>query len=199
MREFIYYSKSAVTAGNEIGSDLMKAGRIDIVCQIVIQAFFVSHEMRKDVKLHLVFDGSPYGNRHLVFDFGDVSEDDVAISKKDVAGLIKRMLYKCSEDNDKLVEVFPGCSIERKSFVGVVNELDKQGKNVYLLDKKGEDVRDLKLKGDEVFIIGDQDGFPDDKKKFLKKIDKVSVGPKMLFASQTLCILHNEIDRQETR
>jgi len=43
------------------------------------------------------------------------------ISKKDVAGLLKRMLYKYKEG--RKVEAFPGCFIKKKSFLNVVEEL----------------------------------------------------------------------------
>jgi len=189
MREFIYYSKSAVTSGKLIGDNLMKAGRMDIVCNVLIQGFFISNEMRDDVRMHLVFEGSGGGPKHLIFE----SCKEMPISKKDVAGLIKRMLYKAG---DEMKEIFPGCFIENKNFESVVRDLDKEGKNVLLLDKKGKDVRDISLRGNEVFIIGDQDGFPASKKKFLKGIDKVSVSPRMLFASQVLVLLHGEVDRR---
>lgn len=116
------------------------------------------------------------------------------ISKKNVAGLIKRMLYK-SPDKEGLLEVFPGASIEKMSFEHLVKELDQDGKDVLLLDGKGKDIRDTDLNKQPVFIIGDHEGFPSNKKKFLKKIDKVSIGPKILFASQVITILHNELDR----
>ena len=190
MREFIYYSKSAVTAGNLIKDDLKKAGRMDIVCNVIVSAFFISNAMREDVKFHLIFDGPPYAPKHLVLE----SNKDMPISKKNIAGLIRKMLYK-SPDKEGLLEIFPGASIERKGFEKVVKELDRDGKDVLLLSGKGEDVRELKLK-DAVFIIGDHEGFPKDKLKFLKRIDKVSVGPKVLFASQVITILHNEIDRK---
>ena len=191
MREFIYYSKSAVTAGNLIKDDLKKAGRLDIACNVIISVFFISNKMRDDVRLHLIFDGGPNNPRHIVMD----SNPDMPISKKNVAGLIKKLLYK-AKDEEGLREVVPGASIEKKSFEGVVKGLDKEGKDVHLLSGRGKDVRELKLAGNEVFIIGDQDGFPSDKKKFLKKIDKVSVGPLTLFASQVVTIIHNEIDRK---
>jgi len=111
MREFIYYSRNAVTAGNLIQDDLKKAGRMDIVCNVIISTFFISNEMRDDVKLHLIFDGPPKAPRHLVFE----SNKDMPISKKDVAGLIKRVLYK-SPDGEGLLEIYPGASIEKKSF-----------------------------------------------------------------------------------
>ena len=193
MREFVYYSRNAVTAGNLIKDNLMKAGRMDIVCNVIISVFFISNAMREDVKLHLIFDGPPKPPRHLVLE----SNKDMSISKKDVAGLIKRMLYK-SPEKEGLKEIFPGASIEKKSFEKLIKELDEEGKDVLLLSERGEDIREIKLDKKPVFIIGDHDGFPVGKKKFLKKIDKVSVSPKILFASQVITILHNEMDRKNT-
>jgi len=190
MREFIYYSKNAVTTGNFDLSNLMKAGRMDIACNVVISSLFLSHAVREDVKLHLIFDGPPTPGVHLMFEH----HKDMPISKKDVGGLIKRMLYKCPKQGEPAREVFPGCFVEKKGFEVLIKELDKEGKNVFLLDKKGQDIRELKLAGNEVFIIGDQEGFPG-KERFLKSIEKISVGPKVLFASQVITIIHNEFDR----
>jgi tRNA pseudouridine-54 N-methylase len=159
MREFIYYSKNAVTAGNLIKDNLMKAGRMDIVCNVIIAILFISNKMREDIKLHLIFDGGPNNPRHLVFE----SNEEMPISKKDVAGLIKRMLYK-SPDKEGLKEIFPGASIEKKSFEKLVKELDKEGKDALLLDRKGIDIREANLNKNPVFIIGDHEGFPKDKK-----------------------------------
>ncbi len=190
MREFIYYSRNAVTAGNLIKDNLMKAGRMDIVRNVVISVFFISNAMRDDVKLHLIFDGPPQAPRHLVLE----SNKNLSISKKNVAGLIKKMLYK-SPDKEGLLEILPGASIEKKSFEKTIKELDAQGKDVLLLDGKGTDIRKVDLNKKPVFIVGDHEGFPKDKTRFLKNIDKISVGPKVLFASQVITILHNELDR----
>ena len=97
MREFLYFSKNGVTAGNLIKDNLMKAGRIDIACQFIIQSFFVSRHLREDVKVHLILNGPPDFPKHLELFPGknlEGIEDKIDISKKDVAGLIKRMLYK---------------------------------------------------------------------------------------------------------
>ncbi len=195
MREFVYYSAKAVTAGNLIKEDLKKAGRLDIVCNFIVSVFFVSNAMRDDIRLHLIFDGGPNNPRHLVFE----SNKDMPISKKNVAGLIKRMLYK-AKDEEGLLKIVPGGFIERKSFEKVVKELDKEGKDVFVLDGRGKDVRDIKLNmssdKNSVFLIGDHEGFPSGVKKFLKRVDGISVGPRILFASQVAVLLHNEMDRQ---
>lgn len=191
MAEFVYYSKSAVTSGNFIKENLMEAGRLDIAINVLISVFFLSHDIRKDTKLHLLFEGPPNAPLHIFMQY----DKDLPISKKDVAGLIKKILFKAPKEKGKLVNPLPGCFVEKKSFELLINELNDEGKNVFLLDKKGQDVRNLKLKGNEVFVLGDQDGFPHTKKHLLKRIDKVSVSPKMLFASQVVTLIHNELDR----
>ncbi len=192
MREFIYYSKSAVTSGTFIKEDLMQAGRMDIAINVVISCFFLSHDIRKDVRLHLVFEGRPNPPVHIKIEY----DKNLPISKKDVAGLIKRILFKCPREKGKVVNVFPGCFVEKKSLNELIEELDLQGKNIFLLDKNGEDIRNINLKGNEVFLIGDHEGFPHEKKPLLKRIDKISVSLKTLFASHVVVLIHNEIDRQ---
>ncbi|MEM4330870.1 MAG: tRNA (pseudouridine(54)-N(1))-methyltransferase TrmY [Candidatus Pacearchaeota archaeon] len=193
MREFIYYSKNAVTAGSLIRENLMEAGRMDIAINVIINSFFLSHNFRRDVVLHLVFEGRPNPPVHITLRY----EEGIPISKKDVAGLIRRILYKVPKERGEIVKVFPGCFVEKKSFEALIEELDKEGKNIFLLDKKGEDIRHLIIKGNEVFVLGDHEGFPYEKRHLLKRIDKISVSPKVLFASQVITLVHNEIDRQE--
>jgi tRNA (pseudouridine54-N1)-methyltransferase len=189
MRNFIYFSSKARTSGNFPDNDLMKAGRMDIVCNVIIQALFLSNDMRKDVHLHLIFTGMPNPPMHLEF----VSDklDKETISKKDVAGLIKRMLYKCPANGKN--EVFPGCFIEKKSLQKLIKELEVEGKEIFVLDKKGVSIREL---GDSqfdncVFLIGDHDGLP---RKEIKGLNKISIGKKTYFASQTIVIINNEMD-----
>jgi tRNA (pseudouridine54-N1)-methyltransferase len=203
MREFIYYSKNAVTTGNFPLDNLMKAGRMDIACNIVIMSFFVSHNMREDVKLHLIFDGPPNPPVHIEMNpsagkIADV-ENKIDISKKDVAGLIKKILYKAPQKvGQPKREVFAGYSVEKKSFSNLITELLEQGKKIYILDKRGEDIRNLKLDDNSVFVLGDQDGIPKQEMKRIKglEISKVSVGPYMYFASQAITLVQNELDRQ---
>ena len=63
MREFVFYSKTARTTGKF--DNPMKAGRLDIVFNVVIQALSLSNKIRDDVHLHLIFDGPPNAPLHL--------------------------------------------------------------------------------------------------------------------------------------
>lgn len=195
MREFIYFSSKAPTTGNFNDSKLKEAGRMDIVCHFVINSFFVSNAIRPDVRLHLVFYGSPDPPRHIILQVNEKNKD--FFSKKDVAGLIKKMLYKYKKGQK--TEVFDSCFIERKSFLDVINELKQEGKEVYLLDLKGEKLREVKLNDNSVFVLGDHEGIPKHEKKDIERIaKKISLGNVMYFASQSLTVLQNELDlRQE--
>jgi tRNA pseudouridine-54 N-methylase len=186
MRHFIYYSEKARTSGNF--KDLMKAGRIDIVCNVIIQTFFLSNKTREDIHLHLIFNGQPNPPMHLEI----ISNKNLSISKKDVAGLIKRMLYKSNPT--KKTEVFPGCFIEKKTFEKLIKELQQQNKTIQILNPKGNPLRKISSEELEnsVFVIGDQDGLP--KKQIKKFKDKISLGKQTYFASQTMIIINNELD-----
>jgi tRNA (pseudouridine54-N1)-methyltransferase len=192
MRQFVYFSKSAVTSGKALSEgNLMKAGRMDIAIHTIIAGFFLSHDLRKDVKMHLIFYGMPDPPKHIEIQI----TPELDISKKDVANLIKKILYKYREG--KKHEVLPGCFIEKKSFLKVIEELKEQGNKIYVLDKRGEDIRQKEINKNSIFILGDHEGLPEKELKRLKKIAiPISVGPKMYFASQVVAILNNELDRK---
>ncbi|MCK4552762.1 hypothetical protein KAT80_00985 [Candidatus Pacearchaeota archaeon] len=200
MKHFIYFSKDAVTSGKALSQNsLMRAGRMDIAIHSLIQGLFLSHDFRTDVKFHFVFYGMPDPPKHIEI---QVKENTV-IRKKDVGTLIKKILYKYKEGEKH--EVFPGCFVEKKSFLKVVEELAPKGvpsvrgnintEGIFILDKKGEDIRKAEIPKDCVFILGDQEGLPKKELKRLKKIAiSVSVGGKVYFASQVVVIVNNELD-----
>jgi|SRR3989344_671674 len=196
MRHFVYFSGVAVTSGKALssGDNLMKAGRMDIAIHSIISAFYLSHSIREDVVVHLVFYGQPDPPKHIEIHVNP----ELDISKRDVAGLIKKVLYKYKEGQK--TEVFPGVFVEKKSLLKVVQELIDSEVEVFVLDKGGEDIREIEIGDAEkgvAFVLGDHDGFPVKELKRLKKENTtVSVGPKMYFASQTVTIVNNELDRR---
>ncbi len=199
MRELIYYSRTAPTSGSYIKDDLQESGRIDIAIHTVIASFFLSHKIRTDVRLHMVFAGPPTPPRHLELHpvtEGKTGIDKIYLAKTNVSAIIKKMLYKYREGEKK--EVFPGFWIEKKGFLEIANDLSKKGRNIYILDPNGEDIRNIKIQPDPIFILGDHKGLPSKELRRLKTICiPVSIGKRTYFASQTISILNNELDRLE--
>lgn len=189
MRTFVYFSSTAKTSGNFDVNDLRKAGRMDIVMHVIINSFFLSHGLRDDVRLHLIFYGMPDPPKHIELEIKPETE----ISKKDIANLIRKILYKYKEGEK--TEVLPGCFIEKKSFLNVADELAKQGKKIFVLDKKGENIRKTEIPENSIFVVGDQEGLPKKELKRMKKnAELISVGPKIYFSSQIMSLINNELD-----
>jgi len=190
MKHLVYFSNSAATSGKALSGNLMKAGRMDIAIHSLIQGLFLSHDFRKDVKFHFIFYGQPDPPKHIEIQV----KEGLDISKKDVAGLIQKILYKYKEGEKR--EVFPGCFVEKKSFLKVVEELAEKN-SIFILDKKGKDIRNAEIDDNCVFILGDHEGLPQKELRRLKQIsESVSVGPKTYFASQTIAVVNNELDRR---
>jgi tRNA (pseudouridine54-N1)-methyltransferase len=192
MRQFVYFSKTAATSGNALSEgNLMKAGRMDIAIHSLIAGLFLSHDFRKDTIFHMVFYGMPDPPKHIEIEV----KPGLDISKKDVAGLIRKILYKYRQGEKR--EVLPGCFVEKKSLLNVIEELKQQGNEIYILDRKGDDIRNAEISENCVFVLGDHEGLP---KKELKRLRDmavpVSIGPKTYFASQVVAIVNNEIDRR---
>jgi tRNA (pseudouridine54-N1)-methyltransferase len=190
MRQFVYFSQSAVTSGRALSDgNLMHAGRMDIAIHSFIQGVFLSHGFRKDAKFHFVFYGQPDPPKHIEIKIND----ELEISKKDIGNMIKKILYKYKPGQK--TEVLPGCFVEKKSFLNLIDELNKEGNEIYILDMKGEDIRKAEISKDCVFILGDHEGLPKRELKRLKEVSKsVSIGSKMYFASQTVAVVNNELD-----
>lgn len=204
MKHIIYFSGKARTSGNFDVNNLMKAGRMDIAIHAIINSFFISRKVREDVKVHLVFYGMPDPPKHIEITLKQErgiektdEKEKLDISKKDVASLIKKILYKYKSGEKR--EVLPGCFIEKKSLPKVIEGLNDEGVDIFILDEKGKDIREIKIESKDVaFVLGDHDGFPQKELKRLKKeYDTITVGPKTYFASQVITIVQNELDRRE--
>jgi tRNA (pseudouridine54-N1)-methyltransferase len=199
MRSFIYYSRTAPTHGSYVRQDLQKSGRLDIAIHSVIAAFFLSHKIRDDVTLHLCFAGAPDPPKHLELKpvlEGKTGIDKIYLNKSNIAQTIKKLLYKYKPGSRN--EVFPGYWVEKRSFLKVAEDLSSKGKDLYILDSKGEDIRSAKISRNPVFILGGHQGLPKKELKRLKSIaTPISIGKRTYFASQTLSIINNELDRRE--
>ena len=116
--------------------------------------------------------------------------------RSDISGLIKRALYKYKKG--RKVEALPGVFVEKKSLLDVVKGLQEEGKEIYVLDLRGEDIRKAEMGKNPVFVLGDHEGIPLKELKRLKRsLKQVSIGNKLYFASQTVAIVNNELDRRE--
>lgn len=167
----------------------MHAGRIDIAIHSFIQGVFLSHGFRKDITFHFILYGMPDPPKHIEI----TVTDKLNLSKKDIGDILKKILYKFKEGEK--TEVFPGCFVEKKSLLKVIDELYENDYEIFVLDKKGESLREVEISEKCAFLLGDHEGLPRKELKRLKEYTTgVSIGPHMYFASQVVAVVNNELD-----
>jgi tRNA (pseudouridine54-N1)-methyltransferase len=90
-----------------------------------------------------------------------------------------------------------GVIVETISFEHLVKREASQ-RAVYVLDKKGEDLRHIDLPLDGTFVLTDHIPMPKKTFKSMLRqgVKKISLGPRMLHASQCITLINNEYDRR---
>lgn len=196
MIEFILRARKASTyAGFDVNS-LPKAGNMNIVASAISNAIWVSEDIRKNVIFHAILEGPPAGPKAITFNSNEIT--GLGYDEKSIAENIRTALQKSGflELNEE-VRVRKGITAAKKSFERLVWERSQKGQ-IMLLDASGKDVRDVEIGKNPVFVLGDYLGLPGKTEKFFSGIPhtKISLGPRVVFASHCPVLVHNEIDRR---
>lgn len=196
MRTFIIRARKGSTRWDRVRSSIGTKEHFEVVAHTVINAFFVSSDFRPDVEVYIVLDSSEDFPRTIKLS----SNDSLSLSgfhEEAVFELIEKTL-KSGQGirKDETKTVAPGVQISGFGFEKLVSTL-LETRPVYLLDKKGNDVRTTEFESDPVFVLSDHLAMPSKSIKGLKRhgLKELSLGKKMLFASQCVVIINYELDR----
>ena len=195
MRAFLIIRNKAVTKPFNLNDLAGSAGRMDILCRFIAQALFISHGIRRDVEVYLLLLGEPNPPKTIKIVGDEVKT--MAPDERNIAGLIRRALKV--ECNKMWKESTSGIYISKKGLDGLLKEVSKQYKIVYLRED-GEDIRDFvdKIDKDCLFVLGDHLGLNEEQEKIVLNYAEniVSVSPVSLQADQCVVIVHYELDRR---
>jgi tRNA (pseudouridine54-N1)-methyltransferase len=93
--------------------------------------------------------------------------------------------------------VEPGIEVRTISFERLVLELSED-RQLYVMDRKGTSIREQAFDPNPCFLLTDHIPMP--KKTFhgleRQGVKKISLGTKMLFASQCVVLIHHELDQR---
>lgn len=195
MKEFIMRARKAWTSGINL-NELPKQGKMDAVCAAVANALWISGDVRRDTIVHVVLEGPDNGPKTITFSGNEIRglrHDERSVATYISDALKKGAWLKLNEE----AKVRTGIKVAKKSFERLVWE--NRGKSLFVLDKDGKDIRAAEIPKGCVIIFGSAEGLPPKAEKLLHelKAEKISLGPKMLFAAHCPVIVHNEMDRRK--
>ncbi len=194
MKEFVVIGHKAVTQPFSLNDLPGAAGRMDILCRCVNAALFLSHDLRRDVRVYLILKGEPAPPKLIRFDGSMVRY--LSPDERSSASLIRKALEKGVQEF--WTESTPGVCIRKGDLSDLVSELNKK---IIYLREDGEDMRLEKFQGlkEPLFVLGDHAGLTDDEEKIIMEHahEIVSVGPLSLHADHCIVLLHNEMDRKK--
>jgi tRNA (pseudouridine54-N1)-methyltransferase len=197
MREFILRARKAPTSPGFSLDNLPDAGHMEVVAACISNAIFYSNHLREDTSISIVMEGGPDPPKTLRVDSGALGSLE-GFDERSIAILVQRALEAgkglCLREERSVID---GVTIAKTAFEHLVQERDPR--QLYYLSKKGADIRDIELSDDPVFVFSDYLSMPKKSGKYLERLGAtpISLGPRMLFASQCVVLVHNELDRRE--
>jgi len=192
MRSFVVVGNLATTSPDFFLEDIPgTSGRIDILCRCINSAFVLSHGIRRDVAVYLIFRGGPVPKTVLLrgSDLRHLNPDE-----RTTAALLKKALALEADSN--WTKSTPGIFVRAGDLADL--EIYEEGKTYYLRED-GSDHRSLNRPGDGTFILGDHLGLSEEDEAFIAGLgaEVVSVGPKSLHADHCIVLINNELDRRD--
>lgn len=194
MRTFVIRARSGSTRWEELRARIGAKSHIEIVAHCLMNAFYISNGFRDDVEVYIILDSSEDFPRTIQISNG------ISFSGFHEEALIE--ILECAlKDSTNLQKnesrkLATGLEIHGFGFEKCVGKL-LETRPVYLLDKKGDDLREIEIEADPVFVLSDHIAMPKNSVKGLirKGMKTISLGRKMLFASQCIVLIHDQLDR----
>jgi tRNA (pseudouridine54-N1)-methyltransferase len=191
MREFVVVGHDAPTTPDfELDALASGAGRLDVLCRCVGAALFLSHDIRTDVRVHLVlgdevtvrFDGETLRNAHP--------------DERNLAALIRGALEAVEEAvGHQPAASGPGVSVVK---FGLAETLDAVDGVLVELHEEGTPLVDVAPPPEPVFVLSDHRDFTDAEAALLadRAAHRVSLGPERIHAEHAVTVAHNYLDTE---
>lgn len=200
VRRFLWVSHTVPPRGDWGLDDLAgAAGRVDVLCRSVQSTLFLSHGLRQDTEVLLVFaaDASlPVALRLSGADLRGLHPDERAI-----AGLLRTALRARPADA-WWHEVRPGLAVAPFDLAAVVDAAGSTGGttgagHAVVLHKDGAPLDEAQLPTDPLFVLGDHTPLTDAELDVFADAPRISLGNVWYHGNHVASVLQYTLDRRE--
>ncbi|PNI05785.1 tRNA (pseudouridine(54)-N(1))-methyltransferase TrmY [Vibrio diazotrophicus] len=198
MRTFVLRARSAPTDSQKLQAEVGGKAHAEILAHGIMNAIFTAQSHREDAVIHLVLESTQDYSRTITIDANTISDVGGFHESALIALLVKALDKSLGMTKEQIREVQAGLTVQTISFEALVTKL-ADTHSMYMMDKKGESIRTIDIGPNPCFLLTDHIPMPKKTGNSLKRlgVEKLSLGPKMLFASQCITLIHNELDMRE--
>ncbi|ELP5726829.1 tRNA (pseudouridine(54)-N(1))-methyltransferase TrmY [Vibrio vulnificus] len=198
MRTFVLRARAAPTNSRALLEGVGNEAHTEILAHTLMNTMFVAQSHREDIIVHLVLESTKDFSRTITINSNEISNVG-GFHEANLLNIVVRALdASTGMGKEELRDVEPGVTVRTISFERLVQQL-AEDHQLYMLEKKGEFVRDIKFAANPCFLLTDHIPMPKKTFNSLKRLgtQNISLGPKMLFASQCVTLIQNELDLQQ--
>ena len=197
MRTFVLRARAAPTDSQALLASVGKDAHTEILAHTLMNAVFVAQSHRADVVVYLVLESTQDYSRTIRFDANSM-RDIGGFHEQALLGKIAQALDASrgmDKEETRLVE--SGLSVRTISFERLVQELAADHQ-LFVMDRKGTSIREQAFEGNPCFLLTDHIPMPKNTFHSLERLGakKITLGSKMLFASQCVVLIHHELDQR---
>jgi len=175
----------------------------DIVASCLNAAFYLSHDIRRDTSVFLLFKEKDIGNLCLKFIGRDLRRFQP--DEHSILGLIRNSIIKFKNlakilEKDQKVQLYPGLFAFRSSLSEILSKLNKSDYQILYPSKKGIDVRNVNFSQKIAYIINGESLMDETIQEIVcTKGVAIHFGGILPRADIQIILLHNELDRLELK
>lgn len=196
MKSFVLRARAAPTDAAALLDGVGKDAHTEILAHTLMNAIFVAQSHRDDVVVYLVLESTQDFSRTITVTSSALTNIGGFHESALLAKVAHALRISVGMGKEQSKQVEPGLTVQTLSFERLIKQLSEDHQ-LYMMDVKGESIREVDFKPNPCFILTDHIPMPKKSFNSLKRLgtEKINVGPKMLFASQCVVLIHNELDR----
>ncbi len=197
MRTFVLRARAAPTDSQKLLASVGKEAHTEILAHTLMNSIFVAQSHRPDVMVYLVLESTQDFSRTICFDVNAMHEIGGFDERALLGKVAKALDASRGMAKEETRPVESGVTVRTVSFERLVLELavDHQ---LFVMDRKGASIREQAFQGNPCFLLTDHIPMPKNTFHTLERLGtkKLTLGSKMLFASQCVVLIHHELDQR---
>jgi tRNA (pseudouridine54-N1)-methyltransferase len=197
MRTFVLRARAAPTDSKRLLASVGGEAHTEILAHTLMNAIFVAQSHRADVVVYLVLESTADFSRTIRFEANAMHEIGGFDERALLGKIAKALDASKGMGKEETRPVESGVSVRTLAFERLVQEL-ADDHQLFVMDPKGTPIREQAFDGNPCFLLTDHIPMP--KKTFhsLERLGarKITLGPKMLFASQCVVLIHHALDQR---